>query len=291
MVAAHLHNNIAKKPGSNDYKQFFDILAELCAGGGRIVGADLNMAAFNAVEEMAKRGVGLTLLNHHSELADPNGPYDEKSVLFDSMGLWIVGKFDIEKTRIATAAEHIFWGAAHPKEVASKQYRCGYRASSYKHTPPRPQVVNVDGLNSALAELRVTIKTYEADNEECRVAFGVPPQCRVRFPIWLVQEDGAPEKRPTMLWFLEDDTDQGRVPIAHDLATTWMRPRESRTPAMEKTDDFQPLPACQEIVAMARLFYDLAFRILQHWPWALPFCADGKKASREEHSKKGQGQG
>ena len=67
----------------------------------------MNMAVFNAVGEMAKRGVGLTLLNHHCELADPNGSYDKNSVLYDSMGLWVVGKFDIEKARIATAAEHI----------------------------------------------------------------------------------------------------------------------------------------------------------------------------------------
>ena len=257
------------------------------------------MAAFNAVEEMAKRGVGLTLLNHHSELADPNGPYDKDSVLFDSMGLWIVGKFDIEKTRIATAAEHIFWGAAHPKEVASKQCTCGYRASSYKHTPPRPQVVNVDGLNSALAELRVTIKTYEADNEECRVAFGVPPRCRVRFPSWLVQEEDAPEKRPTMLWSLRT------TPIKAELPS----PTTSRRRGCAHRKVGRPRCPTLRLPAVARmpgdrgqgkalgpLWLSLGERCplaldLQHWPWALPFCADGKKASREEHSKKGQGQG
>ena len=85
------------------------------------------MAAFNAVEEMATRGVGLTLLNYHCELADPHLPYDKNNVLYDSMGVWIVGKFDIERTRVVSAAEHIFWGAAHPREVTAKRRACGFR--------------------------------------------------------------------------------------------------------------------------------------------------------------------
>ena len=47
------------------------------------------MAAFNAVGEMAKRGVGLTLLSHHCELEGP-ARYPS-ALLFDSMGLWVVG--------------------------------------------------------------------------------------------------------------------------------------------------------------------------------------------------------
>ena len=165
MIAGHLHNNVAKKTRINECKPFFDILAELCAGGGRILGADLNMAAFNAVEEMAKRHVGLTLLNHHCELVDPRGPYDKNSVLYDSMGLWIVGPFDIQRTRIISAAEHMFWGAAHPKEVTKRQCSCGYPAGSYTHPPPPPEVLSVEGLNTALGELSQTFETYAADNK------------------------------------------------------------------------------------------------------------------------------
>ena len=55
----------------------FNVLRNLCAGGGRIFGADLNMALFNAEGEMANRGVQMTLLNHHVELKDPARPYDE----------------------------------------------------------------------------------------------------------------------------------------------------------------------------------------------------------------------
>ena len=118
----------------------FDMLAEICAGGGRILGGDMSMAVFNVVEEMQKRGVGLTLLNHHCELPHPSLVYDKNRVLFDSMGVWIVGKFSIEITRISSAAEHMFWDAARPKCVGAKQHACGDRASSYKHRPPPPQV-------------------------------------------------------------------------------------------------------------------------------------------------------
>ena len=58
-------------------------MRNLCAGGGRIFGADLNMALFNAEGGMANRGVQMTLLNHHVELKDPARPYDEGSVLHD----------------------------------------------------------------------------------------------------------------------------------------------------------------------------------------------------------------
>ena len=144
IIAGHLHNTTATKPSSNDHQRFFDVVRDFCARGGRIFGADLNMAAFNAVDEMAKRHVGLTLLNHHCELVDPRGPYDKNSVLYDSMGLWIVGPFDIQRTRIISAAEHMFWGAAHPKGVTKKQCVCGHPSGSYTHPPPPPDVLSVE---------------------------------------------------------------------------------------------------------------------------------------------------
>ena len=114
------------------------------------------MALFNAEKEMANRGVQLTLLNHHCELADPAGPYDEQSLLHGAMGLFIVGRFDIEKTGIIPTAEHIFWGAAHPKEVTTNKCDCGYPENSYAQKPPPPEVLSVAGLNGALRELRRT---------------------------------------------------------------------------------------------------------------------------------------
>ena len=47
---------------------------------------------------MAKRGVGLTLLCHHREMANPDAGYDRTNIKYDTMGLWIVGKFDIERS-------------------------------------------------------------------------------------------------------------------------------------------------------------------------------------------------
>ena len=81
------------------------MLSELCAGGGRILGAHMKLAVFNVVDEMQTRGVGLTLSNHQCEMADPNHPYDQNSAMFDSMGVWVVGNLAIETTRIASAAE------------------------------------------------------------------------------------------------------------------------------------------------------------------------------------------
>ena len=80
-----------------------------------MLGADMNMGVFNAVEQMQERGGGLTLLNHHCELPHPSLLYDKNSVSFDAMGVWIVGPFSIQTSRILSQVEHIFRGAAHPK--------------------------------------------------------------------------------------------------------------------------------------------------------------------------------
>ena len=228
------------------------------------------MAAFNAVGEMATRGVGLTLLNYHCELDETNLDYDKNNVLYDSMGVWIVGKFDIERTRVVSAAEHIFWGAAHPREVTTKKRVCGYQDHSYKHAPPLPQLVDVDGLNAALSELKQTFHTYEAGDEECKAAFGVAPWSRVQMPRWLVTHLApSPDKRPSMLYFLEDDTKHGRLPIVlDDIARTWLRKAPAATPQMPKTDDFEPLPPCLEIVAKAIQWDPFGARWGRgaHWP-------------------------
>ena len=78
VIVGVLHNTEAKKPKAKGYTAFFDALADLCAGGGRIVGADLNMAAHGAVEEMAKRGVGLALVCHHREMEKADDDYSTR---------------------------------------------------------------------------------------------------------------------------------------------------------------------------------------------------------------------
>ena len=242
LIAGHLHKTVAQKPNSADYIHFFNVLQNLCACGGRIFGADLNVALFNAEGEMAKRGVQITLLNHHIELEDPARPYDEGSVLHDSMGLFIVGPFDIPRTRIIPPEEHMFWGAAHSKEKTGKQCACGYLATSYVgQQPPAPKVFSLDGLNQALAEVQQAKREYERGNEECAQAFGIAPCNPVVLPHWFLRWREEQERRPE-LRFLDEHTMSGKVGI---------NPLSQRR-TFRFTDDFDPLPSCQEIIAKSR---------------------------------------
>ena len=187
VIVGLLHNTEAKKTNAPGYTAFFDALADLCAGGGRIVGADLNMAAYGAVNEMAKRGVGLTLLSHHREMANASDDYKETTMQYDSMGLWIVGKFDIERTWILSTADNVFWGAAHPKarDIAPEGYACGYAAKHYKHSPPdlrsRHGVEEVDDLRNALEELRENVVIWNPNESRLKDAFGTAPWGKVHF--------------------------------------------------------------------------------------------------------------
>ena len=124
------------------------------------------MALFNAEGEMAKRGVQMTFLNHHVELKHLDRGYAEENVLHDSMALFIVGPFDTPRTKVAPQAEHIIWGAAHPKGHAKRQFTCGFPASSYVgQKPPAPKVPSLDGLNEALAQNQQAKEVYEPGDE------------------------------------------------------------------------------------------------------------------------------
>ena len=56
VAVGHLHNEPAKTAGARR-RQFFDELADCCAGGSRILGLDANMALFGVVQELFDRGV------------------------------------------------------------------------------------------------------------------------------------------------------------------------------------------------------------------------------------------
>ena len=77
---------------------FWDKLAEFCAGGARLIGADMNMCMFGVIPELLKRKCGVTLISHHYE-RDQESDYDRlpSEFLYDSVGLWLVGPFNIEK--------------------------------------------------------------------------------------------------------------------------------------------------------------------------------------------------
>ena len=81
VIVGHLHNLLAKKRDAPEINDLWGKLAEFCAGGtdmhgqpykgGRLIGMDANMAMFGVVQELAERGVGVTLLCHHAELMHP----------------------------------------------------------------------------------------------------------------------------------------------------------------------------------------------------------------------------
>ena len=64
MVVGHLHNELANIPNSPKCNEFWNKLADFCAGGGRVIGMDANMSMFGVIPEMARRGVDLTLLSY-----------------------------------------------------------------------------------------------------------------------------------------------------------------------------------------------------------------------------------
>ena len=67
VTVGHLHNDAAKKKDVKQRRQFFDELAECCAGGTRIVGLDANMALLGVVQELFERNVDATLIARHQE--------------------------------------------------------------------------------------------------------------------------------------------------------------------------------------------------------------------------------
>ena len=103
LIIGHLHNDLARKSiKSPDLIMFWDTLATFCAGGmggqGRIIGMDANMSVSGVQAALAARGVGLTLLCHHYELANPEDSTDDR-LKWDTLGLWLVGPVDIAKCR------------------------------------------------------------------------------------------------------------------------------------------------------------------------------------------------
>ena len=244
------------------------------------------MALFDAEGEMAKRGVQMTLLNHHVELKDPARPYDEGSVL---MGLFIVGPFDIPRTRIIPPEEHIFWGHAHPKEKTRTQCACGYLATSYVgQQPPAPKMFSLDGLNQALAEVQQAKREYERGNEECAQASGIAPWNPVVMPNWSLRWREDQERRPEQR-FLDEHTMSGKVGINS--------PSQSRT--FRATDDFDPLPPCQEIIAKSRWWDTYGARRGRggHWPTIVSIgraphrsvAQRKKRAAKKANARKRQG--
>ena len=63
---------MAKQLFSSKLLNFWDKLADLCAGGGRLIGMDANLSMFGVVPEMERRGVQVTLLVHHMEWTNPD---------------------------------------------------------------------------------------------------------------------------------------------------------------------------------------------------------------------------
>ena len=112
----HLHNALAKTKDTPELKKWYQLLEQYCAGGMRLFGTDANMALFNIIPEMKRRGCGFTLLANHMELKAP-ARVDATDLLHDSMGLFAVGWLEIERSQKQHPYNHIFWGAVHPKAI------------------------------------------------------------------------------------------------------------------------------------------------------------------------------
>ena len=80
-----------------------------------MIGIDGNMSLYRLVPELARRGVGVTLVSHHYEMerADPRTPRatrEAEKMHYDSVGIFIVGPFDVAGTKLLSPVDRVFWG-------------------------------------------------------------------------------------------------------------------------------------------------------------------------------------
>jgi len=248
IVVGHLHSVDAKK--DNDVRRrWFAKLAGFCAGGGRIVALDANMAVFGVVSEMAKWGVGLTLVSHHYELrgGEPR---------WDTLGIWIVGPMNIKATKLMAPAAHVLAGAFHPMmaDVAERNINRGYKRGQHQFRPPSL----LDGDLSALADvvegITADFEEYPKNSAELRDVFGIAPWQPVRAHRDFCAGGGLFPKE--------------KIGLDFNPTLTYLRENPWEQAPMEHTDHMPAMPATMEILAAARSWDPFGHRWGRdsHWP-------------------------
>ena len=284
VIVGHLHNELAKKTKAEKLRRFWDKLADLCAGGGggegRLIGMDANMAMFGVLPEMAERGVGLTLLCHHMELADPERTEDP-SLKWDTLGLWLVGPVDITKCKKLSPNDHIFWGAAHPKslDLAWRSYDCGYPQACHSWPPPFECPALAGFLKAKIDETREELVGVVAGDKRCEKDFGIVPWVPAEMPKWWS------DKKERLAAWHNTKADffcaGGRID-----SYTYMR-ESGHQPPMHRTDELPMLPGCNEVMAQAVHWDPFGMRWGRgaHWP-LLATIGTGRYRSAQMQEKR-----
>ena len=265
VIVGHLHNELAKTTKAEEMNKFWNRLAHLCAGGGggegRLIGMDANMAMFGVIPEMAKRGVGLTLLCHHYELADPENTKFH-SLKWDSLGLWIVGPVDIEKCKRLCFYDHLFWGASHPKsfDIALRNYQCGYFAESHCWPTPFQFSALAETFKKPIDKVREEVVWVNVGDQQCRADFGVAPWNPVEMPKWFGDSKARLEVwQNQKIDFFCAGGSADNYTYLH---------KEGKQTKMSKTDDLPKLPGSVEVMAQAWHWDPFGCRWGRgsHWP-------------------------
>ena len=255
VICGHLHNVTARRNGPSRIA-FFAKLAEFCAGGARLLALDANMAMFRVVPSLKEAGIGTHLVAHHMELSNPAKGSQEP--LFDTLGVWVIGPMDHDRTEVLTPKTHACAGARHPflMDVPLKNYNRGYGVKQHDWLLEAETLQSVSDATAFVdAELgkfeRMTAGSALADS------LGMRPWTDV----WLANDwmaSGGAESHLGMRCKLPL-----REPYTYDRQDGHGRQQLCRV-----TDDWEPMPRCQEILADGRLWDPFGHRWGRdsHWP-------------------------
>ena len=106
----HLNNDTAKSV--KERADFFECIGMLCVDKQvRFLVGDANMAMYTVVHHMDRQDIECHLLAKHLEL----NPNDDKEVLYDSCGIWVLGPVNVDRLRSCTYAQHMKAGTRAPQ--------------------------------------------------------------------------------------------------------------------------------------------------------------------------------
>ena len=270
VAVAHLHNTDAKKNGTAR-KAFFDKFAELCAGGVRLLAADLNLAMFGLVPEMTKRGVGCTLSAYHMELKDFR-------IRYDTLGIWTIGPMDIVRSCRIAPSSHMYAGGCHPQmlDVHIDNLQKGFFVDEHCYTSPQHPNTDHHMIQQVLIEIDKEAEVHPANDPEMRGAFGEVPWHDVRT---LPKYCAGGNRVYAEIWRMDKEF------MVTDPVLTYMTVNSTQQPSMPKTDHLPMFPATMEMLAVAKMWDPFGHRWGRdsHWPLMV---AVGLKRYRSQTMKK-----
>ena len=236
------------------------------------------MANYALIHEMFVRRVGVTMVAHHLGVGNPDSALAEWVYHWDSLGIWVVGPFNLAKSKILADEDHIFWDALHPKlaDVDPSGYACGYKADSYRVRQPtfnmwadtqedlRLRKMFIDEMNARLKLQREHIVQWTPNDSALAEAYGAVNWAPVDGPGWLSLKPERIQVCPAI---------RTTIPMASDSGCaggfTWIvDDQELSHPALDLTNHMVPFPPTQELGASCTQWDPFGHRWGRgsHWP-------------------------